>query len=68
MNLNLATMFFHLTGEPLLYLLEMPETNGQVKCEAVEEINPLRLNVSCTGRTTAQTSDCYLSTLIPLCL
>jgi len=24
----------------------MPETNGQVKCEAIEEINPLRLNVS----------------------
>lgn len=33
-------------GEPLLYLLEMPETNGQVKCEAIEEINPLKLNVS----------------------
>ncbi|XP_026812999.1 integrin alpha-PS2-like isoform X2 [Rhopalosiphum maidis] len=36
---------FTLAGEPLLYLLEMPETNGQVKCEAIEEINPLKLNI-----------------------
>ncbi|XP_008181266.1 integrin alpha-PS2 [Acyrthosiphon pisum] len=36
---------FTLAGEPLLYLLEMPETNGQVKCEAIEEINPLGLNI-----------------------
>jgi len=38
--------FFSAIGEPLLYLLEMPETNGQVKCEAIEKINPLKLNVS----------------------
>lgn len=40
-NLNIFVL-----GEPLLYLLEMPETNGQVKCEALEEINPLKLNVT----------------------
>lgn len=39
-------MFLSYIGEPLLYLLEMPETNGHVKCEAIEEINPLKLNVS----------------------
>lgn len=29
----------------MLYLLEMPETNGQVKCEPIEDLNPLKLNV-----------------------
>lgn len=33
-------------GEPLLYLLEMPETSGQVRCEPIEKINPLKINVS----------------------
>ncbi|XP_050437291.1 integrin alpha-PS2 isoform X2 [Adelges cooleyi] len=36
---------FTLAGEPLLYLLEMPETNGPVKCEAIEEINPLKIKI-----------------------
>lgn len=32
---------YTLSGEPLLYLLEQPETSGPVKCEFAEEINPL---------------------------
>jgi len=40
--------FLFFVGEPLLYLLEMPETGGPVKCQAIEEINPLKLNVSYT--------------------
>lgn len=36
----------------------MPETNGQVKCEAIEEINPLKLNVSIDSM-----SVCYLNTI-----
>lgn len=36
----------------------MPETNGQVKCEAIEEINPLKLNVSIDSM-----SACYLNTI-----
>lgn len=36
----------------------MPETNGQVKCEAIEEINPLKLNVSINSM-----SVCCLNTI-----
>jgi len=34
------------TGEHLLYLLEQPETSGPVKCEYVEDVNPLKIRVS----------------------
>ncbi|XP_050537137.1 integrin alpha-PS2 isoform X2 [Daktulosphaira vitifoliae] len=36
---------YTLNGEPLLYLLEMPETIGPVKCQAMEPINPLKISV-----------------------
>ncbi|XP_052127501.1 integrin alpha-PS2 isoform X2 [Frankliniella occidentalis] len=34
---------YTLSGEPLLYLLEQPETSGPVKCQFAEEVNPLGL-------------------------
>ncbi|VVC36327.1 Hypothetical protein CINCED_3A009292 [Cinara cedri] len=52
---------FTLAGEPLLYLLEMPETNGQVKCEALEEINPLKLNIDRKKKTYFESSGLFSS-------
>lgn len=46
MKLIVSSFSFMFAGEPLLYLLEMPETSGQVRCEPMEKINPLKINVS----------------------
>ena len=41
---------YTLSGEPLLYLLEQPETSGPVKCQYVEGVNPFNVFLERRGK------------------
>ncbi|VVC36333.1 Integrin alpha chain,Integrin domain,Integrin alpha-2,FG-GAP repeat,Integrin alpha beta-propellor [Cinara cedri] len=57
---------FVMAGNPLLYLLEMPETIGQVKCEPIEDINPFKLNIDHKRKSYFKSSGLKLLERLPI--
>ncbi|KAK3912027.1 Integrin alpha-PS2, partial [Frankliniella fusca] len=47
---------YTLSGEPLLYLLEQPETSGPVKCFLTDEVNPLGVVLERRGKSFLEAS------------